>query len=151
MYCHLNICVVVAKSFIQVGGSYNSIPVSCCSNIGTMYCTFVCLINIMLPAIFVYKLFFQNKVFQVCPYLVLLLLFIRGLRVGAASSNFTRIVCWYRLELHSGFFLPVGLVHHIDYVPLQTRYINNIITNIYIQSFSWYIVLVARAEVFKYS
>ena len=127
MYCHLNICVVVAKSFIQVGGSYNSIPVSCCSNIGTMYCTFVCLINIMLPAIFVYKPFFPNKVFQVCSYLVLLLLFIR---VGAASSNFTPVVCWYRLELHSGFLLPAGLVHNTDYIPLQTRYINNIITNI---------------------
>ena len=27
--------------------------------------------------------------------------------------------CWCRLELHSGFFLPVGLVYDIDYLPLQ--------------------------------
>ena len=56
----------------------------------------------------------------------------------------------YRLGLHWGFFLPVGLFHNIDYVPFQTRYINNVITNTYIQSFNWYLVLVARAEVFKY-
>ena len=89
------------KSFIQVGGSYNSIPVSCCSNIGTMYCTFVCLINIMLPAIFVYKPFFQNKVFQVCPCLVLVVILLLFISVGAASSNFTRdrVVCWYRFRV----------------------------------------------------
>ena len=82
-----------------------------------------------------------------CSSAVILLLFIS---VGAASSNFTRVVCWYRLELHSGSFLRVGLVHHIDYFPLQTRYISNIIANVYIQSFNWYLVLVARAELFKY-
>ena len=81
-----------------------------------------------------------------CSSTVILLLFIL---VGAASSNFIRVVCWCRLALHSGFFLPVGLVHHIDYVPLQTRYINNIITNISTASTGTYLVFVARAEVFK--
>ena len=30
--------------------------------------------------------------------------------------------CWYRLELHSGFFLPVGLVYETDYFSLQSFY-----------------------------
>ena len=80
-----------------------------------------------------------------CSSAVILLL---SIRVGAASSNFTRVVCRYRLDLATlaRFFLPVGLAHHITYVSLQTRYINNIITNIYIQSFNWYLVLFRKSR-----
>ena len=80
-----------------------------------------------------------------CSSAVILLL---SIRVGAASSNFTRVVCRYRLDLATlaGFFLPVGLAHHIIYVSYQTRYINNIITNIYIQSFNWYLVLFRKSR-----
>ena len=138
----MNTSVVVAKPF-----RYKLYP--SCLKIGTitMWCKFICLINIMSPVIFVYKPFSQNKSFPrlslYCSSDVILLLFIR---LGAARSNFTRVnchcrVCWYRLELAAlrEFFEPLGLVHHIDYVPLQTRYINNVIANIYIyiQSFNW--------------
>ena len=103
-----------------------------------------------------------------CSSAVILLLFIKS--GWSCCSNFTR-VCWFRLELRSGFFLPADLGHHIYYVPLQTRYINNIITNIYIYIYIYIymyiyiyiyiypelqlvfssLVLVTRAEVFKYN
>ena len=55
-----------------------------------------------------------------CSSAVILLL---SIRVGAASSNFTRVVCRYRLDLATlaGFFLPVGLAHHIIYVSYQDQ------------------------------
>ena len=99
----------------------------------------------MLPAIFVYKPFFQNKVFQVCPCLVFVVILLLFISVGAASSNFTwdRVVCSYcfTVTLRGFSASKVGLVHHIDYVPLQTKYMSNFITNICIQSFNWYLVL----------
>ena len=116
---------------------------------------FVCLKNIMLPAIFVYNPSLGKKfskfvlVLFFCCYSVIVLF----IRLGAASSNLTQ-VCLYanivcRVTLRRVFSLSVGLVYHIDYVPLQTRYINNIITNISTASTGTYLVFVARAEVFK--
>ena len=55
----------------------------------------------------------------------------------AASLNFINAVdIDIDIELHSGFFLPVGLIHDTDYFPLQ-------------QSFNWY--LVKRAVQFQIS
>ena len=65
----------------------------------------------MLPTIFFYKHFSQNKVIQVCLFCLalLLLLFCYFSRL-AASSNFVTAV-----DIVSGFFLPVGFVHDSDY------------------------------------
>ena len=53
----------------------------------------------------------------------------------------SKIECRWPLRVTLRSFLPVGLVYHINYVALQTRYVNNIITNTYIQSLNWYLVL----------
>ena len=90
----------------------------------------------MLPTHFVYKPFSQNEVFQVCLSVYVLffcaaiLLFL--IRLGGCKLELY-YDCWYRWELHSGFFLPVGLVHDIDYFPFQT--------------FDWY--LIARGVQFQ--
>ena len=69
----------------------------------------------MLPTIFVYKPFSQNKFFQVCLLcLAVLLLLFCYFSTLAASSNFRAVNIVYR------FFLPVGFVHDSDYFPLQS-------------------------------
>ena len=98
-----------------------------------------CLTDIILPTIFVHKHFSQNKVFQVCLCLVLLLLFCCFSKGSiTASSNFTtlRMLILFRVTIsHVGFFLPVGFFQHFDYFPLQ--------------SLKWY--LVARGVQFQIS
>ena len=128
------------KSFIQVGGSYNSIPVSCCSNIGTMYWTFACLINIMLPAIFVYKPFFPNKVSQVCSYLVLLLLFIRAEAASSTSlGQYVDIVQSYTQGFFCQQVLSIILITFLSRPDISTILLQ---IQLYRKSFNWYLVLV---------
>ena len=116
---------------------------------------FVCLINIMLPAIFVYKPFFQNKVFQVCPCLVLVVILLLFISVGAASSNFTRdrVVCWYRFRVTlirvfsaSRSCPSYWLRSSPDQIYQQYYYKYSYIST---ASTGTYLVFVARAEVFK--
>ena len=58
--CNLNLCWLWRKNHLGIA---NSIPVAQ-TQVPCNECTSACLIDIMLPTIFVYKSFFRNKVFQ---------------------------------------------------------------------------------------